>query len=413
MVSERGALDRSLVRGLAWTGGVRWIGQMVSWAITIVVARLLTPGDYGLAGMAAVYTGFALLLCEAGLTAALLRRGDSDTVAQAQLGGFAALLGVACCLISVLVAFPLARFFGEPAVRDLVIVSSFGFIPRGLQVLPRGILARNLDFRRLAWIDGLESLALAFATLTLALSGAGVWSLIFGSFSGAVVGAIASFAWCPQRLAWPREFRRIASDVIFGGKVLGAQLAWYFYSNADFAVVGWLLGPGTLGAYTIAWTIANMPVDRVSSLASRVTPAYFAALRDDRNELRRYLTALTEGLALITFPACIGLSLVAEDLVHVVLGPAWSAAVVPLQLLSLVAATRAIFVLVPPILVFTGQVDRNLRFSVTCALVLPVAFTLAARWGAMGVALSWVLVYPLYAGVALFRHALRAVDLPW
>ena len=413
MERNLGGLDRSLAQGLAWTGGIRWTGQLVSWAITIVVARLLTPADYGLAGMVAVYTGFTLLLCEAGLTAALLRRHHTLPVAEAQLGGFAALLGVGGWLLSMLLAVPLARFFDQPAVRDIVMVASIGFIPRGLQILPRGIMARDLDFRRLAWIDGLEALGQALVTLTLALSGAGVWSLVGGTLSGAFIGAVASFTWSPQRLAWPRHFATIASDVIFGSKVLGSQLAWYAYSNADFAVVGWMLGPKLLGAYSVAWTLANIPVDRVSSLVSRVAPAYFAAASRDREQLRRHLLHLTEGLALVTFPACVGFALVAGDLVPVVLGAQWSAAVVPLAMLACMAAIRSIFVVGPPVLVFTGQVERNLWFSITCAVLLPVAFTIAAQWGIVAVALTWLLVYPLFASIFLFRHALRAVRLGW
>ena len=413
MERDRATLDRSLARGLAWTGAIRWGGQVVSWAITIVVARLLTPADYGLTGMVAVYTGFTLLLCEAGLSAALLRRDHTRPVAEAQLGGFAALLGVGGWIVSMLLSAPIAHFFGQPAVRQLVMVASIGFIPRGLAVLPRGILTRELDFRRLAWIDGAEVLGGALITLSLALSGAGVWSLVGGTLSGAFIGAIGAFVLSPQRLAWPRRFETIANEVRFGSKVLGSQLAWYVYSNADFAVVGWLLGPRTLGAYTIAWTLANIPVDRVSSLVSRVAPAYFAALSQDRRELRRHFLHLTEGLALITFPACVGMALVADDLVAVVLGPNWDAAVLPLIVLALMAAIRSVFVVGPPVLVFTGQVERNLWFSVTCAATLPIVFTIAAQWGIAAVALSWLLIYPGFASVFLFRHALVATGISW
>ena len=407
------ALDRSLVRGLAWTGGVRWVAQLVSWGITIAVARILAPADYGLAGMAAIWTGFTQLLCEAGLTASLLRRRDSDDDALAQLGGFAALLGLSCTLLSLAVAGPLAWAFGEPAVRSVVMVSSLGFLTRGAQVLPRGLLAKRLDFRRLALIDGLEALALSGATLGLAQLGAGVWALVVGGLVGGATGAALSFAWNPHRLAWPRDIRRLAGDVAFGGKVLGSQLAWYAYNNADFAAVGRVLGAGPLGLYTLGWTLANIPIDRVSGLVSRVTPAYFAALSEDRPELRRYLLLLSEGLALFTFPACTGLALVADDLVFTLLGPGWAGAVTPLRLLALVAAGRSLFVLAAPILNFTGQVDRNLRFSLLLALVLPPTFALAAHWGITAVALAWGVVYPLIAIRALFAPALRAVGLAW
>lgn len=413
MTRTKAELDRSLLHGLAWTGSIRWAGQLASWAITIVVARLLRPADYGLVGMAGVYVGFTQLLCEAGLAAALLRRRDSDTVAQAQLGGFSALLGGSCTLLSFGLAYPLAALYGQAAVRPIIQVLGLGFLTRGMQVLPRALLARDLDFRRLAWIDGLEALSLSVFTLGLALSGAGVWALVIGNLLGGLVGAWLSFRWRPHPLAWPRDIGAIASDVVFGGKVLGGQLAWYAYSNSDFAVVGRFLGAQSLGAYTFGWTLANIPVDRISSLVSRVTPAYIAALSEDRSGLRRYLIRISEGLATLTFPTCIGLALVADDLVKALLGPEWAAAVLPLQLLALVASIRSVFVLAPTILVFTGQVGRNLRFSLSCAVVMPVIFSLATHWGIIGVAVAWVLVYPGFASFFLFRHALRAVGLSW
>jgi PST family polysaccharide transporter len=409
MSRTSGSLDRSLIHGLAWTGGVRWLTQLLSWGITIVVARILTPADYGLAGMAAIYTGFTLVICEGGLSAALLRRRDNDPDALAQLGGFALLLGSTCFIVSLALATPIAWAFGEPAVATVVMVSGIGFIPRGAQVLPRGLLARELNFRTLALVDGIEALALALSTLTLALLGAGVWALVCGSLTGGIVGAIASFCFSPHRLAWPKELRRIAADVIFSGKVLGSQLAWYVYNNADFAAVGRVLGTGPLGAYTLGWSLANVPADRVSSLLSRVTPAYFAAMSEEREELKRYVLRISEGLAILILPACLGLALVAKDLVLTMLGPGWAAAILPLQLLSVISAVRALFVLGAPILNFTGLVDRNLRFSILLALILPPAFFIAAHWGIVAVAGVWVVLYPALTVIFLFRHALRIV----
>jgi O-antigen/teichoic acid export membrane protein/glycosyltransferase involved in cell wall biosynthesis len=409
MSPTSGSLDRSLIHGLAWTGGVRWITQLLSWGITLVVARILTPADYGLAGMAAIYTGFTLIVCEGGLSAALLRRRDNDPEALAQLGGFAVLVGAICFLLSLALAAPIAWAFGEPAVREVVIVSGLGFIPRSAQVLPRGLLARELDFRTLALVDGIEALGLALSTLTLALLDAGVWALVGGSLTGGIVGALASFWRSPHRIAWPHQFRRIATDVIFSGKVLGSQLAWYIYNNADFAAVGRVLGTGPLGAYTLGWSLANVPADRVSSLLSRVTPAYFAAMSDEREELRRYVLRISEGLAILILPACLGLALVARDLVLTMLGPGWAAAIVPLQLLALISAVRAFFVLGAPVLNFTGLVDRNLRFSILLALILPPAFYIAAHWGIVAVAAVWVVLYPALTITFLFRHALRIV----
>ena len=133
--------------------------------------------------------------------------------------------------------------------------------------------------------------------------------------------------------------------------------------GSDFAVVGRVLGKAALGAYSFAWTIASVPVDRVSSLVSRVTPAFFAAVQHDPPALRRYLLNLTDGLALVTLPACIGLSIVAPEFVVVVLGNAWTPAIMPLRLLSLYAAFRSVITPAPTILVATGQAKKSMYFS--------------------------------------------------
>ncbi len=330
-----GGLDRSLVRGIAWTGGVKWITQFVSWSVTLVMAHLLSPGDYGLFGMAMVYLGLAQLAAEAGLIAVIIRPRELDRAQAAQLGGLAIMTGVAVCAISIAMSSVIALFFRDPRVSNLIIVLSATFIVRGAQMLPRGLLSRDLDFRRLAWLDAVESLGSALATVTLALLGLRYWSLVLGGLAGSVLATIVCFVMRPHAITFPRKFAAVAGSVAFGGHVVLSQFAWYIYSNADFAVVGRMLGGAALGAYTLAWTIANVPVDRVSGLVGRVTAPVFAAVQQDLAALRRYVCSLTEGLALVTVPACVGLAVVADVLVRALLGNKWEGAVVPLRLLSL------------------------------------------------------------------------------
>src|SRR2546425_5742599 len=118
------ALDHSLLRGIAWTGAMRWGTQLLSWASTVIVARLLAPTDYGLVGMAAIYLGFVQLVNEFGLGAAIVTRRDLNEDQIARLGGFALLLGCGFVGVSGVVAAPMATFFHEPPVRWVVLVSS-------------------------------------------------------------------------------------------------------------------------------------------------------------------------------------------------------------------------------------------------------------------------------------------------
>lgn len=405
-------LDRSLVHGIAWTAGLKWLTQVLSWASTLVVARILTPGDYGLVGMATVYLGLVQLVNEFGLGAAILQRRDLTEDQISRLGGLSVLLGLSLALLSVALAWPIAGFFGEPDVRWIVIVLSATFVTSAFQVLPRALLQRDLEFKRLAWLDGLEALVLTVATLVLAVLGFRYWALVFGGVVGKTVSTVAALAWRGHRLAWPRRFRTILGEVTFGSHIVVSRIAWYAYNNADAMVVGRMLGKIALGAYNLGWTVASIPVDRISGMVARVTPGIFSAVQNDPPALRRYLLGLSEGMALITFPISVGMALVAQDFVLVVLGEKWRPAIVPLQLLALYGGFRSIATLLPQVLVTTGHSRRSMEFNLAAALILPLCFLIGSRWGTTGVALGWIVGYPLIVIPLFFRSAFRAIGLP-
>lgn len=414
MASPRPAardLDRSLVQGLAWTGVVRWSTQILSWAATLVVARLLSPNDYGLMGMAMVYVGLLQLVNEFGLTTPIVQQRDATLEQLSRLGGLAVIAGLALAGVSLALAGRVAGFFGEPAVEGIIAVLSGTFIARGIAVLPKGLLARELRFPRLAAVDAVEALTLTGVTLTLAILGAGYWALVLGSLSAAVASACAAGVarGCAHRL--PVRFGSLLRSIRVGWQVSVSQVAWYTYANADFAIVGRILGKTALGAYSLGWYVASVPVDRVSVLLARVAPPVFARTQDDARAVGRYLTALTEGLALLTFPAAIGIVLVADELVLGLLGAQWAPAILPLRLLALYAGFRSVMTLPPHLLTMTGHARATMWYSVVAALILPTCFLVGTRWGTTGVAVAWIIGYPLVSVPTFLRHALRVTGL--
>ncbi len=404
--------DRALITGVAWTAGVRWLAQLVGWFATLLIARLLTPADYGIVGMATVYLGLVQLVTDLGIGGAIIQRRGLDADRIARLGGFAALLGLASFLASTLAAGPIAAFYKHDEVKALIIVLSLGFVIGGIATVPRALMYRDLEFKALAWIEAAESVVMFGTTLTMALMGYGYWSLAGGTLAGKSVSTIAANVRRPHRISWPNPFKSIWDEVRMGSQVAAATVAWYLYGNADFAVVGRMLGERPLGAYTFAWTLATIPVEKVAGLLQRVTFSAFAKVQDDRPALHRYLRVFTEALAFIAFPVSIGMAIVADGFVAVVLGPQWADAVAPLRLLCFYAGFRTIATLFPQLLMATNRAHLNLRFNLVALLIMPVIFWLGVQWkGAAGVAAGWIVGYPLVVVPLFMRTALNVVGM--
>jgi PST family polysaccharide transporter len=278
-----------------------------------------------------------------------------------------------------------------------------------LRLVPVAVLQRDLRFRGLALVDAAQALVSTVATLALALAGWRYWALVVGGILGNVAAAVASRWLAPRGFARPRwgtlgRYYRFTRDVLVG------RIAWFVYSNADFIVAGRALGTATLGAYSFAWNIASVPVEKITALVTRVTPGFFSKLKDDRAELSRMLVNVTEGLVLLTLPTGVGMALVADDFVAVYLGPQWTEAVVPLQILALNAAFRSVVTLLPQVLTMLGDTRFLRRHGIFCAIVLPAGFAFGSRWGAAGIAAVWGALYPVVV-VPLYIRTFRALGL--
>jgi O-antigen/teichoic acid export membrane protein len=407
---EARALDRSLLHGVAWTATAKWASQALSWVSWLIVARLLTPEDYGLVGMAAIYLGLITLLSEFGLGTAVLAIRELSDEQINQLNGLAVVLGLASLLASCAAAIPLGRFFRAPQLPLVVVAMSTTFVIASCKTVPLALLQRDLRFKALALIDLSQALILAVSMIGLAVAGFRYWTLVCGAVLGALVST-AAVRWLRHPpLAWPR-LKSLKSAIGLSSSVLVARLCWYVSANADFLVAGRFLGKAALGFYGIGWTLASVPVDRVAALVGQVTPAYFAAVQTDRAAIRRYLLRITEGLALVTFPVSLGLALVAHDFVLVVLGSKWEPTIAPLQLLAAYAALRSITPLLPQVLQITRDAEFEMWRMVAAAVAMPVGFYCGGqRWGTVGLAIAWVVVDPLLA-IPLYRRVFSKIEL--
>jgi teichuronic acid exporter len=405
------ALPRTLVSAIAWTALAKWLAQIVSWASMFVVVRLLSPTDFGLIGMATVYLGFMVLVSEFGIGSAIVTLRDLAGHEIAQLHTLSVAVGVAACAVSAALAFPIAGFFRQPEVAFVILANSTTFAIGGFRSVPAALLQKDLQYRTLSAIEAVQALVQACATMLFAYLGAGYWSFVFSGILGVTVGTVIPAVLRPTRLAVLR-LSGMREAVLFSWRLLVGRMAWYIYSNADFMVAGRVLGTAPVGVYTMAWNIANMPGEKIVAMILRVTPGFFSAVQHDVAELRRYLTWLTEGLAVLLFPIVVGFAITAPDLIPLALGDKWAGAIVPAQLLAGYCFIRSVLTLLPQIVNVVGQTRFGMWLAIATLVILVPSFVIASRWGLVGIAAVWITVYPL-TWIPMIHRTLRSIGMPF
>jgi O-antigen/teichoic acid export membrane protein len=413
-MTERPAatLNQRFLGSAAWVGGSRAIMVLFGLGVTATLARLLAPADYGLIGMAQVILGLLQQTRDLGLGQALVRRREISADTCARAFTLALLQGALLAILTLLSAGLVASFFGEPRVAPLLRVLALGFPLAALQTVPLALLRRDLTLKGEAAARTAASVGDAALTIALAAAGAGAWALVAGQLAHSLIlsGVLAWLhPWRPRLRLRGGETRELLR---FGAGVTTSSLLWYVYSNADFVIIGRVLGPGPLGLYTLAWNVAKMPWDQVWISISPMVLPLLSRSRDLAEGMGAPLLRLTRGLSLITFPSLAGLAVVAGEAVPVLLGPRWEASTPALRWLCLYGIARAMSVLLHPVLVAAGRLRKEVAFGAVLALVLPPAFYLGTAWGIAGVAAVWALLYPLLAAVILLPGALRASGLP-
>jgi PST family polysaccharide transporter len=374
------------------------------------VARLLSPSDYGLVAMATVVLGFITLLNEFGLGSAVIKHRELSERQVAQVHGLCIAVGFLGMGVGLASAYPLAWFYERPELVAVVAVLSSNFVITAFRTIPLALLQRDLRFRTVAINDGVQTVVLSIAMVVFAALGFRYWTLVIGGVMAGLISTGLAYYHRPQRPAWPR-LSEIREPVRLGAHVVGSRVGWYIYQNADFLIAGKVLGAAALGTYSIGWTIASIPVEKVSAMVGRVTPGFFSAVQDDLPTLRRYFLQLTAMLGLVTIPAAVGMALVAPEFVLLFLGEKWRNAIAPLQLLAIYASFRSIVTLFPSVAINIGLSGFGMKNALTGAVVMPVAFLIGSRWGATGIAAAWIVVYPLFM-LPFWRIVLKRLEMP-
>jgi len=402
-------LRRLAVRGAAYIVGSRLIIQLFAWVVTIVTARILRPYDYGILTAAAVLINLGDILAEAGVGKALVQKPEA--VGGSDLAGaftFSLVLSSAMYLVLFGCAGLAARALQTPELALGLRVMGVVFLAIPFRTVPLAMLERRLQLNRLAAIGLWSSILQGCLVLGLALTGWGYWALIVGYMAPKFleVPILAwQASWLP-RLGWP--VGRSNPLFVFGMNYTGAKLCWCAYRNADYAIVGRLMGPVALGYYSIAFLLISMPVEKIVATCNQVAFPTFCRLSHDRRRVRDWYLRIAFLLGLLATPALVGLALVAHDAILVVLGAKWTPAALPLRIMSLAGVFMVLGSSIDVLYGAMGRPDINLRFTAISVVVYPLLFYFCGRqWGINGVAAVWAVCYPIM--VLLLIGVTRAI----
>lgn len=398
-----------MVTGAAFT----FLGIALRTTITVgsmaVLARLLTPTDFGHIAMATVITELAAVFANFGFGSILIQRLritriQIDTMYWSALG-----LGVILTLLVFGLSFVASHFFQDAMVGPLLRVLCLSFIFEELTMVPRSLLARRMLFKQDFYVQTSMMLARAGTAIAMALNGFGVWSLAGGALAGATVQALAYQAltgYCP-RPKFSTSFLR--STWRTNGGYFGNGILFYVNTNLDFMLIGRTLGASMLGQYQNARSLTDEIYVRMVQPLQRVLFPAFSAIQNDADRFRDGILLSGRLLALTFIPMGFGVAAVAPELVRVLYGVQWLPMIPILQVISIATGLGAAASIGSPIFNATNRIGLSFQLYFIGTL-LTIAFMLfGSQWGLMGIA--WSRLALAAVGLVFFRISLGLVNM--
>ena len=335
MTESAGGLGRASISGVLWNGATFGLSKLVVLVTTIILARLLEPTDFGLLGIGLVVIGYLDFINDFGVSAAVIQHeGDPDETANTAFWLNLA-LGVSLGLIGFLAAPLLASFFSEPRATLVIRVLSLSFPLTSIGSIHEARLRRDLRFSRRVIPEFLKGVSKGAVSITMALTGFGVWSLVWGQLAGTFVAAVCYWVVYPWVPAF-RFQRRVSRELLgFGSQMTLVGLLGGLHKNIDYLIVGRQLGTRLLGLYTMAFRLPQLLIESVVDITGQVAFPAFARVRSDPARLRTGLQRMLGMIGLIIVPLGAGLALIADPFVRVFYGERWVDAIPVMQVLAI------------------------------------------------------------------------------
>jgi PST family polysaccharide transporter len=379
----------------------------LSTATTVVLARLLTPQDYGLIGMVAVVTGFVAMFKDLGLSAATVQREEINAEQISTLFWINLALSVAVMIVTAALSPLVAWFYGEPRVLLIMLVYAIGFLFGGAAVQHAALLNRQMRFTDLMVIE-IASLLIGIVTaILLAWYGLHYWALVASQLAQGLSYTIGAWIACDWRPGWPSRVAGVGSMLSFGKNLTGFTIVNYFARNLDNMLIGKFWGSQQLGFYAKAYQLLLLPIDQINSPIAAVAIPALSRLTDDPDRYRQAYIRLLEKVAILTIPGVAFMIGTADWLVRIVLGPQWADA-------SLIFALLGIAGLIQPtantagwLFISQGRTKHMFQWGMLGSGIIIASILIGLPWGAIGVAASYSITFLIVVAPLLFWFVTR------
>ncbi|MDB5100914.1 MAG: Lipopolysaccharide biosynthesis protein WzxC [Cyanobacteria bacterium RYN_339] len=385
-------LAKASISGIKWSALTQLVAQIAQYGSFVLLARLLSPEDFGVVACATLVVNFVAMLNELGLGAALIQRSELTAGHLNACFWSNVAAGLALALVVGGSAGWVAGFFHSPATAPLLVALALGFPMIALAVVPKTLMEKALRFKELGLVDAGAAIANASVAVTMAATGWGAWSLVAGTLVGYAIQLVAVWplaGWKPGLRFARTELNELFA---FGLNVLGTRVVGYVNANIDYIVIGRMLGPAALGVYSLAYKLVTWPMLKISHVVLRVMFPAFARIQDDDEALRRHYGTLVGTLALVTYPLLAGLAVMAPEALPLVFGPRWAGAVEPVRALCLAGALKATICSIGTVFLTKGRPDLEFRSNMLGTVMLAIYVPLGVRFGTEGVAYAIALV---------------------
>jgi PST family polysaccharide transporter len=409
-------LGQRAARGAAFTLGAQGAKLLIGLLATAVLARLLTPREFGLVGMVTAITGMIGLFSDLGLSTATVQRQELTHEQVSSLFWVNVGLGFVLALITAVLAPVVAWFYGEPELVQVTLALAAGFVASSASVQHIALLRRSMLFGRVSLIQVLSQLGGALVAVALAAAGAGYWALVARALASPFLGILGFWAVCDWRPGLLRRSTPIRELLAFGGHVTGFSLLNYLARNADNVLIGRFHGTQELAIYQKGYDLFMMPLQQVNGPAGAVTVPALSRLASDPQRYRNaYLRILEKVTVLSTLLAAFSVG-AAEWLVAVLLGEQWLGTASILRALGISALVQPVSNTTGWLFISQGRTKELFRWGVIGSGISLLSFVVGLPWGGLGVALAYgisgiVLRMPLLVWMVTRQGPIAARDI--